>query len=54
MPSREQWPYDPYPLVVITRPGSKARAVESRPIAEGGRGIRLRLSEVNQPAVIRE
>jgi protein tyrosine phosphatase (PTP) superfamily phosphohydrolase (DUF442 family) len=22
VPSREQWPYDPYPLVVITRPGS--------------------------------
>ncbi len=22
IPSREQWPYDPYPLVVITRPGS--------------------------------
>ena len=20
-PSREQWPYDPYPLVVISRPG---------------------------------
>jgi len=22
-PSREQWPYDPFPLVVITRPGPK-------------------------------
>jgi hypothetical protein len=22
VPNREQWPYDPYPLVVITRPGS--------------------------------
>ncbi len=22
LPNREQWPYDPYPLVVITRPGS--------------------------------
>ena len=21
VPNREQWPYDPYPLVVITRPG---------------------------------
>jgi hypothetical protein len=21
-PNREQWPYDPYPLVVISRPGS--------------------------------
>jgi len=23
-PSREQWPYDPYPLIVITRPGPGA------------------------------
>jgi hypothetical protein len=23
LPNREQWPYDPYPLVVITRPGAK-------------------------------
>jgi hypothetical protein len=23
VPNREQWPYDPYPLVVITRPGAK-------------------------------
>src|ERR687897_613502 len=23
-PSREQWPYDPYPLIVITRPGPEA------------------------------
>jgi Tyrosine phosphatase family len=22
MPNREQWPYDPYPVVVITRPGT--------------------------------
>ena len=22
LPNREQWPYDPYPLVVISRPGS--------------------------------
>ena len=31
-PSREQWPYDPYPLVVITRPGSKP---EREPVAAG-------------------
>ena len=23
LPNREQWPYDPYPLVVITRPGEE-------------------------------
>ena len=23
-PSREQWPYDPYPLIIITRPGPEA------------------------------
>jgi hypothetical protein len=23
-PSREQWPYDPYPLIIITRPSSEA------------------------------
>src|SRR5205823_11137226 len=22
-PSREEWPYDPYPLVVVTRPAKK-------------------------------
>ncbi len=34
VPNREQWPYDPYPLVVITRPGSEPEvigAVESTP-----------------------
>jgi hypothetical protein len=31
VPSREQWPYDPYPLVVITRPGSKP---EREPLAD--------------------
>jgi protein-tyrosine phosphatase len=30
LPNREQWPYDPYPLVVITRPGSKP---EREPVA---------------------
>jgi protein tyrosine phosphatase (PTP) superfamily phosphohydrolase (DUF442 family) len=25
-PSREEWPYDPYPLVVVTRPGGVADA----------------------------
>ena len=24
VPNREQWPYDPYPLVVVTRPGLDA------------------------------
>ena len=24
VPNREQWPYDPYPLVVITRPARQA------------------------------
>lgn len=27
-PSREQWPYDPYPLVVITRPPDSSREPE--------------------------
>jgi protein tyrosine phosphatase (PTP) superfamily phosphohydrolase (DUF442 family) len=30
VPNREQWPYDPYPLVVITRPEAET---ESRPVA---------------------
>jgi len=38
VPGREQWPYDPYPLVVITRPGSKP---EPEPVAEGARPARL-------------
>ncbi len=25
VPNREQWPYDPYPLVVITRPIREAK-----------------------------
>jgi hypothetical protein len=33
-PSREDWPYDPYPLVVITRPDAKER---SQSVAEGAR-----------------
>jgi protein tyrosine phosphatase (PTP) superfamily phosphohydrolase (DUF442 family) len=28
LPSREQWPYDPYPLVVITRPEKPDRLAE--------------------------
>jgi hypothetical protein len=32
-PSREDWPYDPYPLVVVIQPGSKNR---SEPVAHGG------------------
>jgi hypothetical protein len=32
VPNREQWPYDPYPLSVITRPGS---APEIKPLARG-------------------
>jgi hypothetical protein len=34
VPNREQWPYDPYPLLVITRPGSEPEvigAAESTP-----------------------
>jgi hypothetical protein len=34
VPNREQWPYDPYPLVVLTRPGAKPEiqtAVENLP-----------------------
>jgi Tyrosine phosphatase family len=30
LPNREQWPYDPYPLSVITRPGAQP---EIRPLA---------------------
>jgi hypothetical protein len=39
LPNREQWPYDPYPLVVITRPGAKPEAI---PVANGAAGGRLR------------
>lgn len=31
-PCREDWPYDPYPLVVITRPGRTAERVAARPL----------------------
>jgi protein tyrosine phosphatase (PTP) superfamily phosphohydrolase (DUF442 family) len=31
IPSREQWPYDPYPLVVITRPESQPKPVAATP-----------------------
>jgi len=39
VPGREQWPYDPYPLVVIFRPGAKP---EPEPVAEGAGPARLR------------
>jgi len=39
VPNREQWPYDPYPLVVITRPGAKP---EREPVMEGAGPARLR------------
>jgi len=39
VPGREQWPYDPYPLVVITRPGSKP---EREPVADRAGPARLR------------
>jgi hypothetical protein len=29
IPSREQWPYDPYPLVVITRPGAAPEVISA-------------------------
>lgn len=32
VPSREQWPYDPYPLIVISRPPAKAAG---QPLAAG-------------------
>ena len=35
IPNREQWPYDPYPLVVITRPGAEP---EATPVAGGSPG----------------
>jgi protein tyrosine phosphatase (PTP) superfamily phosphohydrolase (DUF442 family) len=38
IPSREQWPYDPYPLVVITRPGAPPQAVR---VAAGAGGAAL-------------
>jgi protein tyrosine phosphatase (PTP) superfamily phosphohydrolase (DUF442 family) len=31
IPNREQWPYDPYPLVVITRPEPRPTPVASAP-----------------------
>ncbi len=31
VPNREQWPYDPYPLVVITRPAAQPVAATSGP-----------------------
>ncbi len=38
-PGREQWPYDPFPLVVITRPDANAKAVAAKtePGEEGAR-----------------
>jgi hypothetical protein len=39
VPSREQWPFDPYPLVVITRPGSKP---VREPLGAGPGPARLR------------
>jgi hypothetical protein len=36
-PGREQWPYDPYPLVVTTRPGAKP---EREPAAVGAGSTR--------------
>lgn len=39
VPNREQWPRDPYPLVVITRPGSEP---EVRSVAGNSPGLPLR------------
>ena len=38
-PGREQWPYDPFPLVVITRPEPKPSAIAAtiEPKDEGAR-----------------
>ena len=36
-PSREEWPYDPYPLVVVTRPGSSRPSRPDRRTATLGR-----------------
>jgi len=30
LPNREQWPYDPYPLLVITRPGEAPLVIEPK------------------------
>jgi protein tyrosine phosphatase (PTP) superfamily phosphohydrolase (DUF442 family) len=38
-PSREDWPYDPYPLVVVARPGDKP---EQGPMVERARSISRR------------
>jgi Tyrosine phosphatase family len=35
LPNREQWPHDPYPLVVITRPGAKPEVRSAVGIAPG-------------------
>ena len=47
VPSREQWPYDPYPLVVVTRPGRGGSAVAdglapARPVDGPGHRARPR------------
>jgi protein tyrosine phosphatase (PTP) superfamily phosphohydrolase (DUF442 family) len=39
IPSREQWPYDPYPLIVITRPGAPP---EATPLAGAPAGQKQR------------
>ena len=38
-PGREDWPYDPYPLVIVTRPESARRP---QPIAAGAQTDRSR------------
>jgi hypothetical protein len=41
-PSREEWPYDPSPLVVVTRPPAPVRSVAAGTIEGESRGIRTR------------
>jgi hypothetical protein len=39
-PSREEWPYDPSPLVIVTRPGADVPDVARAPMESGGKGVR--------------
>ena len=42
VPNREQWPYDPYPLVVITRPGAAPGSDGRRPGIAGSTYAEMR------------
>jgi hypothetical protein len=41
-PNREEWPYDPSPLLVVTRPAQRDRSVARRELTAAGRETRCR------------